>query len=352
MIRGAVRMQLGRLLATGGLGLLALGASSGLAGAATTAPFTDPNAVGSIGLCNQAGQQVTSGSTTEAPFAWLAVSTTPAPAPYNNASRTAVLLAYQPQSGLPPGEWSGAELTASSRYTNPDVPMAAATSGDDSLADFMSNYHPRWDGFLQLRMYLGTADAAQYSLHYPSLDIQVQGDTWTTVGGGAVDCKAGSAESIESIVLPSTTATSSSSVGAGNKTSDSTGTGTGTSSGPASGTSHPSGTASGPTSSPATGGVATATGSGSSLGGLVPVVVVLLVAVAVWLVVRRRRTDPVGGSDPGADTPDPPTGDAGPSESGQAPADATDPDHLQSDQTISTSSSSSASGTSMKGQLQ
>jgi hypothetical protein len=348
---GGARREMRRLLVVGGLGLLALGTFSGVAGAATTAPFTDPNAVGTIGLCNQAGQQVTSGSTTTAPFAWLAVSTAPAPAPYNNASRTAILLAYQPQNGLPPGEWSGAELTASSRYTNPDLPMAAATSGDDSLADFMSNYHPRWDGFLQLRMYLGTADAVQYSLHYPSLDIQVQGTTWTAVGEGPVSCKAGTAESLESIVLPSTTTTPSTSGGAGSKASGTSGTGTGSGSGSGKGsaspTSHPSGTASGPTSSPATGAVATATASGSSLGWMVAVLVVLLVAVAMWLVLRRRRPDPAGGTSV--------AGDTGPSGSGQAPTDVTDADatdqaSLRTDQTVS--SSSSATGTSMKGQHQ
>ena len=91
-------------------------------------PYTDPDAVGSIGLCNQAGQQITSGSVTTKPFAWRAVSTQPAPAPYNNAGRTATLLAYQPLQDLPAGDWSGAQMTSSSSYTNPANPMAAATA--------------------------------------------------------------------------------------------------------------------------------------------------------------------------------------------------------------------------------
>ena len=178
---------------------------AGLAGstvASPRAPFSDPNAAGYIGLCNEAGQQITSGSIYATPFAWRAVSSKPAPAPYDNDWRTAILLAYQPREGLPAGEWSGAELTASSRYTNPQHPMVAATGGDDSLEDFIQAYPPAWDGYFQLRIYLGTQNAETYSLHYPELAIQVTGETWHAVGGGPVDCQSGRAVSLESIVLP------------------------------------------------------------------------------------------------------------------------------------------------------
>jgi hypothetical protein len=83
--------------------------------------------------------------------------------------------------------------------------MAEATTRDDSLEDFIGDYHPTWDGFVELRMYLGTADEQAYSYHYPALDIQVTGDTWHAVGGGPVNCDAGSAESIETILLPKST---------------------------------------------------------------------------------------------------------------------------------------------------
>ena len=46
--------------------------------------------------------------------------------------------------------------TASSRYTNSAHPMAAATGGDDSLEDFIEEFRPKWGGYLELRMYLGT----------------------------------------------------------------------------------------------------------------------------------------------------------------------------------------------------
>ena len=180
----------------------------GISAAATsTVPYADPDAVGSIGLCNQAGQQITTGSITTRPFAWRAVSTQAAPAPYNNAGRTATLVAYQPQQALPAGDWSGTQMTASSSYTNPANPMAAATDGDQSLQSIIEEYPPRWDGFIELRMYLGTANQEPYESQYPALNIQVTGDTWQAIGGSPVNCASGTAQSIESVLLPSSTTT-------------------------------------------------------------------------------------------------------------------------------------------------
>jgi len=292
------------LLAAVGLALVvpACGAVAG----ASSAPYTDANAVGYIGLCNEAGHQITSGNVNTTPFAWRAVSSEPAHAPYNNSYRTAILLAYQPQQGLSPGEWSGAELTASSRYTNPAHPMAEATSGDDSLEDFIG-------GFVELRMYLGTADEEVYSLHYPALDIQVTGDTWHAVGGHSVNCDAGSAESIESILLPKTTTTTSTTTTTTTTTSQggaSAGTATPAGSDPSGGHTAAAGTAT-PAGSHASGGdsaaAGTTTGSGSdqrsasgvladsphSRGhqpiGLAVIAALLVLAGSGVLIARRRR---------------------------------------------------------------
>jgi hypothetical protein len=229
-----------RLLPAVGLVLAGSAVMVGPAAADSGVPYTDPDAVGYIGLCDQAGQQITSGDITTTPFAWRAVSSVPAPAPYNNVWRTAILLAYQPQQGLTPSEWSGDELTASSRYTNPANPMVAATDGDDSLQDFIEEFHPKWDGYLQLRIYLGTENAETYSVHYPALNIHVSGDTWSAVGGGAVNCNSGTSTSLESVVLPAMTTTTTSS-GAGSTTSASTSNG----SKPGGGTKASGGTASG-----------------------------------------------------------------------------------------------------------
>jgi hypothetical protein len=177
-------------------------ATPGASAASGSAPYQDPSAVGYIGICDRSGHQITHGSITTAPFAWRAVSSVAAKTPYNESGRTAILLAYQPRRGVPAGEWSGQELTASARYSDAQHPMTAATSGDDSLKDFIEAYRPVWNGLLQIRMYLGAPDESPYSFTYPALDIQVTGNTWHAVDGGPVSCSSGRSVSIESIVLP------------------------------------------------------------------------------------------------------------------------------------------------------
>lgn len=182
--------------------VLGISASPYVGAQGVSAPYKDANAEGYIGLCDQSGHQVTHGSVDATPLAWRAVSSTPAKAPYNNDWRTALLLAYQPTPFTNPGQWSGEGLTSSSRYSNPEHPMVAATDGDLSLRSFLEAYHANWQGFVQLRIYLGTRGAPVYAQHYPSLDLQVTGNTWHAVGGGPVDCHSGTSESLESIVLP------------------------------------------------------------------------------------------------------------------------------------------------------
>lgn len=252
-----------------------------VAGATPKVPFSDPNADGYIGLCDRAGTQVTSGSIDATPFAWRAVSSVAAPKPYDNDDRTAVLLAYQPRVGLPSEEWSGQEMTASARYSNPAHPMAAATGADYSLEDFLSNYHAVWNGFVELRMYLGTADEPVYSYRYPVLDIHVTGSTWHAIGGGPVDCRSGEAESIESIVLPKSDTTS--------PTSTPPTTAGGAPPRPGSHTGGHGSNTSPETTSPRS--LAAATGPSSHLPLVLAVVfAALLCAAASMLVFRRRRS--------------------------------------------------------------
>jgi len=195
--------------ATAGL-VLAGPAGSAVAGASSGVPYTDHAAVGSIGLCNRAGRQVTSGRVAAKPFVWRAVSTAAAPSQYSKTGRTAVLYAYQPQQGLTAEEWSGAQLTASSRYSNPAHPMAAATAKDGSLKEFIEEFKPRWKGLLQLRLYLGAQGQELDTAKYAALNVRVSGNTWRAVGTATVNCRAGTATSLETIVLPGTTTTSSS----------------------------------------------------------------------------------------------------------------------------------------------
>jgi hypothetical protein len=265
-------------------------------------PYTDPDAVGYIGLCNQAGQQITSGSITDTPFAWRAVSSQAAPAAYRGSTRTATLAAYLPMQALPPGDWSGQQLTASSRYSNPASPMAAATASDQPLQSFIEAFPPELDGFIQLRLYLGAANQPAYTAHYPTLDIQVTGATWNAVGGGPVNCNAGTSESIETILSPGNTAvpakgtTGPSSAGADGSaavsrtssggSSGSGGSGGSASKGSAAGT-HPA------TGSPAPNTTATSTTSHTPLiAGIVIAGVAVLVTLGLLISRRRRGPDP------------------------------------------------------------
>jgi hypothetical protein len=207
--RGSARWARALLVAVPAV--TALFAVTPSASAATTVPYTDPGASGYIGLCDQRGHQITSGRVDAAPFVWRAVSSVPAPPSYNGAGRTAALLGYLAMKALPPGDWSGELLTASTRYSNPLAPTAQATGRDESLSALMSDFPAQWEGFYELRIYLGAPDRETYEVKYPALNIQVKGDEWHAVGGGPVNCQASTAESIESILLPKTGTTATTS---------------------------------------------------------------------------------------------------------------------------------------------
>jgi hypothetical protein len=177
-------------------------AGAASAHAAGTVPWTDSSVTGFIGLCDSHGHPVTSGSLDSAPFVTRAVSSVAAPSPYGEPGRTATLYAFQPRQGLAPGEWSGDMLTASTRYTNPSHPMAQATGGDLSMAAFVGEFPPAWDGLIQLRLYLGAPGQPPQTISYASTTIKVTGSTWSVVSGGTVSCTSGQATSIESILLP------------------------------------------------------------------------------------------------------------------------------------------------------
>jgi len=199
------------------LSALLLLAFSGLAIAAPppahadTVPYSDSSSIGTIGLCDKNGKLVRSGNIHDHPFAFTAVSSEAAPAPYNGKGGKSTLFAYQPRKDVIPARWSGDALTGSSTYTNVAHPMAAGTLRDFSLADYLGEFPVRWDGLIQLRIYLSAPNASVLKLPYPSTDIQVSGDTWTVVRGGTGDCGAGKATSNEVAIFgtapPSPTAT-------------------------------------------------------------------------------------------------------------------------------------------------
>lgn len=171
--------------------------------AVSSVPFTDPGAQGSITLCDKSGHEVRSGSTLTAPFAWLAVGSTAAPAGYGAPTGRATLYAYQPVKNVDPGDWSGKQLTGSSTFTNSNHPMASGTVLDSAMGDFVGAFPPQWDGLVQLRMAFTAPAKSPYGDSYPTAVVRVSGKTWTLVQGGGGPCTAGSASSTELKALPS-----------------------------------------------------------------------------------------------------------------------------------------------------
>jgi hypothetical protein len=160
-------------------------------------PYTDTRSSGTLTLCGADGKPVTSGSTGRAPFAARAVGATAVHGPAAAAGRSATLYAYQPRPGTGSQEWSGQQLTAASTYTNAKHPMAAATTKDIPLQDFLTAFPPQWNGLVQLRLYL-TAPQVGVGDTYDTVNVKVDGSSWKVVGNaGTASCTAGSATSAE-----------------------------------------------------------------------------------------------------------------------------------------------------------
>jgi hypothetical protein len=179
-------------------GMVAVGLPVATAGGATpSVPYSDPRAAGDIGLCNEKGQQIASGSINSPSFVSKAVSTTAAESSVSGSGRTATLYAFQPIKGEDPAYWSGEPLTGASVYSNTSAPTAVSTNRDPALSNFLAAFPASWDGFLQLRMYLGAPGQSPYVATYPTLNVYVSGQTWQAVGGGTVNCNSGQAVSDE-----------------------------------------------------------------------------------------------------------------------------------------------------------
>lgn len=174
-------------------------------------PYADPSANGYIGLCDKAGKQITHGKVSDAPFAAFAISSVPARPPYDGFGKVATLYAYLPLQGYAAQEWAGDQITAGAYYTNAAHPMVATASDEGAqLAQFVKSYPPKWDGLVQLRIYLSVPGQPTYNLRYPATDIRVKGDTWSVVQGGEVACDSGSAVSVNvTSAPPSATSTPS-----------------------------------------------------------------------------------------------------------------------------------------------
>ena len=171
------------LLAAVGAGLVAwLGADP------AQAPYSDPASAGRLALCGADGKPLSEGATTDSPFAATVVGTTPAGPGYDGEGRTASLFAYQPREGVQPTDWSGMQLAAPTRYDDPAQPLAELGSTDVSLAQFLGGYPATYDGWVQLRLYLGAPDQPLQSQAYDTVDLQVDGGSWRVVDASATGC--------------------------------------------------------------------------------------------------------------------------------------------------------------------
>jgi len=145
-------------------------------------PYTDPQSFGAMALYRN-GQPVTSGKISDRPFVDYAVSTVRAPAPYDKPGGKAALMAFQPQKGMDPAAWQGDFMTGSTPYSDPNHPTAKAQADDISLANFMAELPVQWDGFIELRLYLGAPNEPPMASHYVTADIQVSGQNWKLIRG-------------------------------------------------------------------------------------------------------------------------------------------------------------------------
>lgn len=182
-----------------------LGASGA---AADTLPFSDPAVAGRITLCDKNLKPITSGDIRKEPFVWRAVSDVPTTGAYFTSSGMATLYAFQPREKVPPAEWTGKQLTATSVYTNAKVPMVQSVPNDLALQDFVS-VAPLWDGLVQLRIFLSNDGVPVQSKPYAAAVIKVTGTTWKLVSGGGGACADGKAVSVATLLLtPSQTGAS------------------------------------------------------------------------------------------------------------------------------------------------
>jgi hypothetical protein len=184
---GKKKPALGRngIIAIGVVVLLAIGATIFFIVRGSDVPYDDPASIGQLALYDTHGNPVTSGSINDKPFVGWAVSLEKAPAPYDKAGRKAALMAYVPHQGVAPTGWGGDFMTGSTPYPDANHPTAHATADDITLANFIAEIPLQWDGFIQLRIYLGAPQEPGLTSKYVTADIQVSGDTWKLVRGAS-----------------------------------------------------------------------------------------------------------------------------------------------------------------------
>ena len=111
------------------------------------------------------------------------------PSDLDPTGAVATLFAYQPREGVAASEFSGTPLTAAGGFADPDRPAARVTEDAWSIGDFVTAFPADYDGYVQLRLYLGTPEAGTLSDQpYDTADLRVDGDRWELVRGGTASC--------------------------------------------------------------------------------------------------------------------------------------------------------------------
>lgn len=156
-------------------------------------PYQDAHAAGSLVFCSSSGRPVLQGNLKDDPFSAKAVSSYVPPKAYNDPRDTAFLLGFQPRQGVDPGQWSGKVLTANSSYTDSRHPSAQVLRGDITLGQLVHDFPPRWDGLMQIRLYLSTPNAGVYKANYAADDLRISGGRWQVVHPATLSCTSGTA---------------------------------------------------------------------------------------------------------------------------------------------------------------
>lgn len=158
-------------------------------GDATTVPYDDPQSAGLLTLCAADGTPVSEGRVDERPFVDAVLGETRLPAGADSQGAVATLFAYQPREGIAPSEFSGTPLTAAGVLADPGAPGVVVTGDAWSVGDFVAAFPASWDGYVQLRLYLGTPGAGTLTDQpYDTADLRVDGDRWELVRGGTASC--------------------------------------------------------------------------------------------------------------------------------------------------------------------
>jgi len=157
--------------------------------AATTVPYDDAQSAGSLTLCSADGKSVTEGKVDDSPFADIVLGETALPSDLDPTGAVATLYAYQPREGVATNEFSGNALTAAVGFADPDEPAARVDESAWTIGDFVTAFPADYDGYVQLRLVLGTPEAGTLTDRpYDTADLRVDGDAWELVRGGDASC--------------------------------------------------------------------------------------------------------------------------------------------------------------------